>query len=99
MKPFTSSQTVKLTSTTSSQTVTVPNGFNSLTIYNAGANIVYFAYGASVAVPTVGTWANNVIAVQPSTTQVFANIPVGGTMAYIAETGGGTVILSVGEGI
>lgn len=99
MKPFTSSQTVKLTSTTVSQTVTVPNGYNSLTIYNGGINTVYFAYGASVAVPSIGAWASNVISVQPSTTQVFANAPVGGTMAYIAETGGGTVILSAGEGI
>ena len=99
MKPFTSSQTVKLTSTTASQTVVVPNGFNSLTIYNAGIYPVYFAYGASVAVPTVGTWVNGVIAVQPSTTQVFANTPVGGTMAYIAETAGGTVLVAVGEGI
>ena len=99
MKPFTSSQTVKLTSTASSQTVTVPNGYNSLTIYNAGIYPVYFAYGASVAVPTGGTWVSNVISVQPATTQVFANTPVGGTMAYIAETAGGTVILSVGEGV
>jgi hypothetical protein len=99
MKPFTSSQTVKLTSTTSSQTVVVPNGFNSLSIYNAGANPVYFALGASVAVPTVGTWVPGVIAVQPSTTQVFATVPMGGTFAYIAETAGGTVVVSVGEGM
>lgn len=99
MQPFTSSQTVKLTSTTASQTVVVPNGFNSLSIFNAGANPVYFAYGASIAVPTVGTWVPGLIAVQPSTTQVFANRPSGGTLAYIAETAGGTVLLSTGEGM
>ena len=99
MKPFTSSQTVKLTSTTSSQTVTVPTGYNSLSIYNSGVYPVYFVYGASVVVPTVGTWVSGMIAVQPATTQVFANVPTGGTMAYIAETAGGTVVLSVGEGV
>lgn len=98
MKPFTASQTVKLTSTTSSQTVTIPNGYNTLEVYNGGLYPVYIKYAATVAVPST-TWVDSVVCIQPATTQVFANPPGGGVLAYIAETSGGSLVLSVGEGV
>ena len=98
MNPFHSAKTIKLTSTTSSQTVTVPAGFDNFVIYNGGSNPLYLKYGASVAVPTVGAWVDQLICVQPGTTQTFNNKDGGGTLAYIAETAGGTVIISVGDG-
>ncbi len=98
MVPFHSSKTVKLTSTTSSQTVAVPAGFDDIVIYNGGNYPVYLKYGTSVAVPVVGTWTDKLICVQPGTTQTFNNRDGGGTLAYIAETTGGTLILSVGDG-
>lgn len=98
MQPFNASQTVKLTSTTSSQTVTVPTGYNQIVVYNGGTNVVYLAYAATVAVPG-SSWSPGVVPVQPGTTQVFANKREGGTLAYIADSSGGTLVLSVGEGV
>lgn len=69
-----------------------------MSLYNAGANIVYAAFGASVTVPVVGTWTPGLIAVPPGATQLLANPNSGSSLAYIAETAGGTLILSVGEG-
>lgn len=98
MSVFQSGSTIRLTSTTSSQTVTVPAGFPSITIYNGAANPVYLAFEASVAVPTLGVWADQVICVQPGTTQVFDNHDAGGTLAYIASTAGGELVISIGDG-
>ena len=97
MTPFTPLSTSKLTSTSSSQTVTVPVGASVLVAYNGGPQPVYLKYGASVAVP--GAWAEKVMAVQPYPTQAFAVPQGGGTLAYIADTTGGSLVLSVGEGL
>ena len=97
MKPLTAGATAVLTSTTSSQTVTLPSGYNSLCAYNGGSNPVFLKIGASVAVPGA-TFDAGVICVQPGTTQVFGISPTGGTLAYIAQTAGGTLVLTVGEG-
>ena len=97
-EPFTVSSTVVLTSTTSSQTTAVPAGGSSIIVYNGGANVVYLTFAATVAVPTTGTWTPNVIAAQPETTQSFGISRDGGTLAYIASTAGGLLVLSVGSG-
>ena len=91
------SKSVVLASTTSSQTTTVPSGNGTLVVYNGGANPVFMTYGATVAVPATGTWTSDIVVVQPGTTQSFA--ASGGTLAYIAATAGGALILSVGEGL
>ncbi len=91
------SKSVVLTSTTSSQTTTVPGGNGSLVVYNGAANPVYLTFGASIAIPATGTWTSDITVVQPGTTQVFAS--GSGTLAYIAATAGGLLILSVGEGV
>ena len=93
-------QSVILTSTTSSQTTTVPvGGGETLTVYNAGANPVYLKWGASVAIPATGTWTSGLIVAAPTTTQSFGNNVAGGALSYIAATAGGTLILTVGEGV
>jgi hypothetical protein len=94
---FTAASTSKLTSTTSSQTVTIPVGYTALEVYNAAANPLYLKFAASVAVPS-SSFADGVIAIQAGTTQVFSIPPGATTLAYIAETAGGTMLLSVGEG-
>jgi hypothetical protein len=94
---FTAASTSKLTSTTSSQTVAIPIGYSALEVYNAGANMVYLKFAASVAVPS-SSFADGVLAVQAGTTQVFSIPPGQTTLAYIAETAGGPMVLSVGEG-
>ncbi len=91
------SKSVVLTSTTSSQTTQVPGGNGTLVVYNGAANPVYLTYGATASVPAAGTWTGDIFIVQPGTTQTFA--ASGGTLAYIAATAGGTLILSVGEGL
>ncbi|MES2904225.1 MAG: hypothetical protein V4696_08580 [Pseudomonadota bacterium] len=91
------SRSVVLTSTTSSQITTVPNSGATLVVYNGAANPVFLTFGSSVAVPATGTWTGDLLIVQPSTTQTFAN--GGGTLAYIASTAGGLLTLSVGEGV
>jgi len=96
---FTPLSTVVLTSTTSSQTTTVPANSGNMVAYNGGTNTVYLTFANSLAVPTTGTWTASVIAVQPGTTQTFTIPPAGGTLAYIAETAGGELILSVGQGV
>lgn len=99
MTPFNAARTVRLTSTTSSQTTTIPAGFTSLVVFNGGGQPLYLAMGASVAIPAVGTWGDNLVCVQPGTTQVFGIPNTGGTLAYIADTTGGPVVLSVGTGV
>jgi len=89
------SKSVVLASTLASQTTVVPAG-GTLVVYNGAANPVYLTFGASVAVPGTGNWTSDLLIVQPSTTQAFAN--GGGTLAYIASTAGGLLVLSVGEG-
>lgn len=98
MKPLIPAQTCVLTSTTSSQTVTVPVGYGTLEVYNAALNTVFLKWAATVAVPG-STFADGVIAVQPATTQCFGISPTQTTLAYIAQTAGGTLVLTVGEGI
>ena len=104
-KPFMVSGTVLLTSTTSSQTVTFANtGYNdTIVIYNGGANVLFAMPGVSVAVPSViasgGTGTGYAAwAIAPGTTQSFTYEEQGGTVAYIAQTAGGTVTMSVGAG-
>lgn len=93
-------QMVILTSTTSTQTTTVPaNGGESMVIYNGGANTVYFKWAASIAIPATGTWTPSIISVAPGTTQSFSNDIRGGSFSYIAVTAGGLVIISLGEGV
>ena len=104
-KPFMVSGTVLLTSTITSQTVTFANtGYNdSIVIYNGGANMLFAQPGASIAAPGVtasgGTGTGYAAwAIAPGSTQVFAYEEQAGTVAYIAQTAGGTVTMSVGSG-
>ena len=98
MNLFSPNATVVLTSTTSSQTTSVPGGNTTMIAYNAGSNPVYMRFAATVAVPDA-TWDYEPIyVVQPSTTQAFSIPSAGGTLAYIASTAGGTLVLSVGNG-
>ncbi len=91
------SKSVVLTSTTASQTTTVPGGNGTLVVYNGAANPVYLTFGATAVIPAAGTWTSDLMVIQPGTTQTFA--ASGGTLAYIASTAGGALILSVGEGV
>jgi len=97
MKPLTPAQTCVLTSLPTSQTLTVPIGYGTLEVYNAAADTVFLKWAASVAVPT-STWADGVIAVQPETTQSFGMPPGATSLSYIAQTLGGALVISVGEG-
>ena len=97
LDPFASAATVVLASTLVSQTTTVPSrGAGTLVAYNAGPNVVYLKSAATVAVPAAGVWTDGVTAIAPGSTQSVSN--VGGTLAYIAETAGGALYLSIGEG-
>ena len=99
LDPFIAAQSVVLTSTTSTQATIVPGGgAGTLVVYNAGANVVYLKWAATVAVPVLGTWTSGVTAIAGGSTQSLSNNPFGGTLAYIAETAGGELILSIGEG-
>lgn len=98
MPAFASAASVNLTSTTSSQSTTIPAGSYSITVYNAGANTVWLKFASSVAVPSTGTWTAGVWAVQPGTTQSFDCPQTGSPLAYIAETAGGQLVVSVGSG-
>ena len=98
LDPFAAASTVVLASTLASQTTTVPaRGAGTLVAYNAGTNVVYLKWAATVAVPVSGTWTDNITAIAPGSTQSVSN--VGGTLAYIAETAGGALYLSIGEGV
>ncbi len=98
LDPFAAAATVVLASTLVSQTTTVPSrGAGTLVAYNAGPNVVYLKSAATVAVPTGGAWADGVTALAPGSSQSVS--AVGGTLAYIAETAGGGLYLSIGEGI
>lgn len=97
LDPFAAASTVVLASTLASQTTTVPTrGAGTLVAYNAGPNVVYLKSGATVAVPTAGVWTDGVTALAPGSTQSVSAIS--GTLAYIAETAGGALYLSIGEG-
>ena len=98
MRPFISYATAVLTSTTTSQTITTPTGTNSVVVYNGGSYPVFLRYGSSVAVPG-SSFAPGVSCVQPGTTQTFADAPEANTLAYIAQTSGGLLVISVGEGV
>lgn len=98
MPAFTPASSVTLTSTTSSQSTLVPTGAYSITVYNGGANVVWLKWGASITAPVTGTWTDGVFAIQPGTTQSFSAPQGGGTLAYIAETAGGQLIVGVGSG-
>lgn len=99
LRTFTASRAVLLTSTAASQTTTVPGGNGKMVVYNAGANPVLLAWAASVAIPAAGTWTDGLLVVSPGAT-VSTDIPIGGgTLAYIAQTAGGSLWLNTGEGI
>jgi hypothetical protein len=100
MNPFSPTSTIVLTSTGSSQTTTVPAGATSLIAYSAAPDVVYLQFASSVAVPG-STWASAkpVYVLQPGTTQTFAIPREGGVLAYIATTTGGSLVLSVGNGV
>lgn len=98
MKPLIPAQTCVLTSTTSSQSLTVPVGYGTLEVYNAASNPVFLKWASSVAVPGT-SFADGVIAVQPGTTQCFGINPSFTTLSYVASTAGGQLIITVGEGI
>ena len=99
LDPFAAASTVVLASTLSSQTTTVPTrGAGTLVAYNAGPNVIYLKAAATVAVPVSGTWTDGVTAIAPGSTQSIS-APPGGLLAYIAETAGGALYLSIGEGV
>ena len=98
LDPFASAATVVLTSTTASQVTTIPGrGAGTLVAYNAGANVVHVKSAATVAVPVTGTWTDGITSIAPGSTQSISN--VGGQLAYIAETAGGALYLSIGDGV
>lgn len=98
MNPFRCGQTVKLTSTTSTQTLTIPTSASTLVVYNAAANPVHLAHAATVAIPT--STPSAVLTVAPGSTQSFdlSDARTGASLSYIAETAGGALYLSFGEG-
>ena len=95
---FTPQSSVLLTSTTASQTTSVSQNCDDLLIYNGAANPVYMAWAGAVAVPTAGTWTAGLIIVPPGTSLKIAAPMGGGTLAYIAATAGGLLIISGGIG-
>lgn len=95
---FTSRATTVLTSTTSSQTVTVPTGEPTMIVHNAASNPVYLKWGASVAVPTTFASGDWTMAVPAGLSRSFDIPQAGGTLAYIASTAGGSLIISIGSG-
>ena len=105
-RPFQVSGTVLLTSLATAQTVIFPaaNGeTDSIVIYNGGANLLFATLGATVSVPGVTASGGSgsglaYWAIAPGTTQTFTCEMLGGTVAYIAQTAGGTVTMSVGAG-
>lgn len=98
MSPFRCGQTVKLTSGLTSQTVVISASASTIVVYNAGANPVHLAHGATVAVPTATPSA--VLTVAPGSTQSFdvSDARTGTSLSYIAETAGGLLYISWGEG-
>lgn len=94
---FTPIATAALTSTTSSQTIIIPPGSTTLIVYNGGSNSVYFRFGASVTVPS-GIMASGVYLATPGQTILYASPQSGGSLAYIADTAGGPLSISVGVG-
>lgn len=98
MKPFRAYKTINLTSTISSQAVTIPAGADSMVIYNAGANPVFFKFAATVAIPGAA-FADGVFVVGPGTTQTFDLDRQEGDLAYIAATAGGALYITLGKGL
>lgn len=96
--PFGFASVATLTSTTSSQTVSVPDTGVQLFAYNGAANTVYLKWAGSVALPT-DTFGGPYAGVLPAgTTQVLTVPTGGGTLAYIANTAGGELTLATGYG-
>lgn len=93
---FVSIATVALTSSTSSQTVTLPAGGTSMIAFNGGSNPVYLRWGSSISIPT--TPGSGCYFVAPGQTALFSCQQSGGTLAYIADTAGGQLAISVGTG-
>lgn len=98
MKPFRGFKSINLTSTTSSQSVTIPPGADSMVIYNAAANPVFLKFAASVAIPGAA-FADGVFVVAPGTTQTFDLDRQEGDLAYIAATAGGALYITLGKGL
>ena len=101
MTAFAAEQSVQLTSTTTSQTVTLPAGYNSARVYNAAANTVWLKYSGIGSTPTSanpGATFSPVMFVSPSSTADIQIAPSGGSLAYIADTAGGLLNISVSRG-
>lgn len=102
LTPFVVSSTAVLTSTTSSQSVTFPASgqTNQIVVYNGGANPVYVAKAATVAIPSGAPALNDpqVLCIAPSTTQPFTVPMNGGTLSYVAATAGGALVIMTGNG-
>lgn len=98
MSAFINVSSISLTSTTSTQTTTVPPGYPSIVVYNGGDNIVWLKWGTGVSVPTADTWTEGTWPVQPGTTQAYSAPMTGGGLSYIAVTAGGALTVSVGSG-
>jgi phage-related minor tail protein len=101
MTAFAAEQSIQLTSTTASQTVTLPVGYTSMRVYNAAANTVWLKYSGQGTTPTAanpGSTFAAVMFVQPGATVDLQISVAGGALAYIADTAGGLLNISVSRG-
>ena len=101
MTAFAAEQSIQLTSTTSSQTVTLPAGYNSVRVHNPAANTVWLKYAGGAAVTAAnpgGAFTQNVMFVPTGGVLDLQISAAGGQLAYIADTAGGLLNISVSRG-
>lgn len=100
--PFEALSTVKLTSAVTNSTLVIPNAIQDVMIYNGAANAVYFRFNpagdATVAAVPTGTLVDRLGCIPPGLTKTFEISPGGSTLNYIADTAGGVLVVSLGEG-
>lgn len=99
MTPFASAQTAKVTSALTSASITIPRGQSTMVVYNAAANPVHLGFLATAVVPG-GAFAAEMMTVAGGSTQTFDISGQNETVvSYIAETAGGALYISLGQGI
>lgn len=102
MTAFAAEQSIQLTSTTASQTVTLPAGYNSVRVHNPAANTVWLKYSGVGSTPVAanpgGTFNQNTMFVPTGGVLDLQISPAGGALAYIADTAGGLLNISVSRG-
>ena len=98
--PLNAGSTCKVTSALTSASVALlpGNGSQTLDVYNAGANPVHLSASAVAVVPGA-TFTPGVMTVSPGSTQTFSIGPNTTVVSFIAETAGGALYLTIGDGL